>query len=294
MQTQEEKYNKRKVNSAYITTMISIMLVLFTLGFLGILVIYTKTLSNYIKENIGFEIIIKPGVKEAEILRLEKNLDIKNYVKSTEYITKKEAVKRLKKALGPDFVDFWGTKDNPLLPSIDIRFKAQWANNDSINIIKKEILQNPYVKEVYYQKSLVDVINKNLNKIGLVLLGLSLILLIISITLINNTIRLSVYSKRFTLRSMELVGATPRFIRAPFVLKGVLYGIYSALLALLLLTGVLILARNNIPEIRLIENDQLIGGLYLFIVFIGIAVSGISTRFAVDRYLGISKNKFYF
>ncbi len=294
MQTQEEKYNKRKVNSAYITTMISIMLVLFTLGFLGILVIYTKTLSNYIKENIGFEIIIKPGVKEAEILRLEKNLDIKNYVKSTEYITKKEAVKRLKNALGPDFVDFWGTKDNPLLPSIDIRFKAQWANNDSINIIKKEILQNPYVKEVYYQKSLVDVINKNLNKIGLVLLGLSLILLIISITLINNTIRLSVYSKRFTIRSMELVGATPRFIRAPFVLKGVLYGIYSALLALLLLTGVLILARNNIPEIRLIENDQLIGGLYLFIVFIGIAVSGISTRFAVDRYLGISKNKFYF
>lgn len=294
MQTQEEKYNKRKVNSAYITTMISIMLVLFTLGFLGILVIYTKTLSNYIKENIGFEIIIKPGVKEAEILRLEKNLDIKNYVKSTEYITKKEAVKRLKNALGPDFVDFWGTKDNPLLPSIDIRFKAQWANNDSINIIKKEILQNPYVKEVYYQKSLVDVINKNLNKIGLVLLGLSLILLIISITLINNTIRLSVYSKRFTIRSMELVGATPRFIRAPFVLKGVLYGIYSALLALLLLTGVLILARNNIPEIRLIENDQLIGGLYLFIVFIGMAVSGISTRFAVDRYLGISKNKFYF
>ncbi len=294
MQTQEEKYNKRKVNSAYITTMISIMLVLFTLGFLGILVIYTKTLSNYIKENIGFEIIIKPGVKEAEILRLEKNLDIKNYVKSTEYITKKEAVKRLKNALGPDFVDFWGTKDNPLLPSIDIRFKAQWANNDSINNIKKEILQNPYVKEVYYQKSLVDVINKNLNKIGLVLLGLSLILLIISITLINNTIRLSVYSKRFTIRSMELVGATPRFIRAPFVLKGVLYGIYSALLALLLLTGVLILARNNIPEIRLIENDQLIGGLYLFIVFIGIAVSGISTRFAVDRYLGISKNKFYF
>lgn len=294
MQTQEEKYNKRKVNSAYITTMISIMLVLFTLGFLGILVIYTKTLSNYIKENIGFEIIIKPGVKEAEILRLEKNLDIKNYVKSTEYITKKAAVKRLKKALGPDFVDFWGTKDNPLLPSIDLRFKAQWANNDSINIIKKEILQNPYVKEVYYQKSLVDVINKNLNKIGIVLLGLSFILLIISITLINNTIRLSVYSKRFTIRSMELVGATPRFIRSPFVLKGILYGIYSAVLALLLLTAVLILARNNIPEIRLIENDQLIGGLYIFIVFIGMAVSGISTRFAVDRYLGISKNKFYF
>lgn len=290
MQTQEEKYNKRRVNTAYMTSVISITLVLFTLGFLGLLVIHAHTLSDYIKENIGFEIIMKPGVKEAEIIHLQKSLDIKPYVKSTEYVTKKEAVKRLKDALGPDFVDFWGSKDNPLLPSIDVRFRARWANNDSINEIKQSVLQNPSVKEVYYQKSLVEVINKNLNKIGLILLGLSVLLLLISITLINNTIRLSVYSKRFIIKSMQLVGATEGFIRRPFVWKGILYGIVSAVISLFLLTGVMVLARENIPELALIESDSLIAGLYLFIIIIGMAVSGFSTWFAVDRYLGMNTN----
>lgn len=288
MQTKEEKYNKRRVSTAYMTSVISITLVLFILGFLGLLVINTNTLSNYIKENIGFEIIIKPGVKEAEVIRLQKKLDVKKYVKSTEYITKNEAVRRLKDALGSDFVDFWGTADNPLLPSIDVRFHAEWANNDSIFKIKQSVLLSPYVKEVYYQKSLVGVINKNLNKIGLVLLTLSILLLVISITLINNTIRLSIYSKRFIIKSMQLVGATEAFIRRPFVWKGILHGIVSAFFALLLLTVVLVVARENIPELALLESNNLIAGLYLFIVVIGMAVSGFSTRFAVDRYLGMN------
>ncbi|MBE0650912.1 MAG: cell division protein FtsX [Bacteroidales bacterium] len=290
MQTKEEKYNKRRVNTAYMTSAISITLVLFTLGFLGLLVIHAHTLSDYIKENIGFEIIMKPGVKEADIIHLQKNLDTKVYVKSTEYVTKKEAVKRLKDALGPDFVDFWGNNNNPLLPSIDVRFRAQWANNDSISEIKQDVLKNPFVKEVYYQKSLVEVINKNLNKIGFTLLGLSVLLLLISITLINNTIRLSIYSKRFIIKSMQLVGATEGFIRRPFVWKGVLYGVISAVISLLLLTGVMVVARENIPEIALIESDSLIAGLYLFIIIIGMAVSGFSTWFAVDRYLGMNTN----
>ncbi|MBN2637555.1 MAG: ABC transporter permease [Bacteroidales bacterium] len=293
MQTREEKYTRRKMQTAYITSVISITLVLFTLGFLGLLIIHAKTLSNYIKENIGFEIIIKPGVKEADVMQLQKILDTKNYVKSTEYITKKEAVERLKKALGSDFVDFWGDKDNPLLPSIDVRFHAQWANNDSITVIKEDVLKNPMVKEVYYQKSLVEVINKNLNKIGLILLGLSLLLLLISVTLINNTIRLSIYSKRFVIKSMQLVGATETFIRRPFILKGILHGIISAVLALLLLTGVLIVARENIPELILLESNQLVGGLYLFIVLLGMLVSGFSTRVAVNRYLNMNKNHIY-
>ncbi len=294
MQTKEEKYNKRRVNTAYMTSAISITLVLFTLGFLGLLVIHAHTLSDYIKENIGFEIIMKPGVKEADIIHLQKNLDTKAYVKSTEYVTRKEAVQRLKQALGPDFVDFWGNQDNPLLPSIDVRFRAAWANNDSINQIKEQVLKNPSVKEVYYQKSLVEVINKNLNKIGLILLGLSVLLLLISITLINNTIRLSIYSKRFIIKSMQLVGATESFIRRPFVWKGILYGVISAVMSLLLLTGVMALARENIPELALIESDSLIAGLYLFIILIGMAVSGFSTFFAVDRYLGMNTKNLVF
>lgn len=290
MQTKEEKYNKRRVNTAYMTSAISITLVLFTLGFLGLLVIHARTLSDYIKENIGFEVIMKPGVKEADIMHLQKTLDTKPYVKSTDYITKKDAMIRLKKALGSDFVNFWGSNDNPLLPSIEVRFRASWTNNDSITKIKNAVLQNPSVKEVYYQKSLVEVINKNLNKIGLILLGLSVLLLLISITLINNTIRLSIYSKRFIIKSMQLVGATASFIRRPFVWKGILYGILSAVISLFLLTGVMVLARENIPELALIENEGLIAGLYLFIIIIGMAVSGISTLFAVDRYLGMNIN----
>lgn len=281
------------MQTAYVTSVISITLVLFTLGFLGLLIIHAKTLSNYIKENIGFEIIIKPEAKEADVVHLQKTLDTKDYVKSTEYITKTEAVERLKKALGSDFVDFWGDRDNPLLPSIDVRFHAQWANNDSISKIKTGILKNPMVKEVYYQKSLVDVINKNLNKIGLILLGLSVLLLLISVTLINNTIRLSIYSKRFVIKSMQLVGATETFIRRPFILKGILHGILSAVLALLLLTGVLVVARENIPELILLESNRLIGELYLFIVLLGMLVSGFSTRVAVDRYLNMNKNHLY-
>ncbi len=290
MQTKEEKYNKRRVNTAYMTSAISITLVLFTLGFLGLLVIHAHTLSDYIKENIGFEIIMKPGVKEADIIHLQKSMDTKPYVKSTDYVTKREAVQRLKKALGPDFVNFWGSKNNPLLPSIEVRFRAQWANNDSISKIKQTILKNPSVKEVYYQKSLVEVINKNLNKIGIILLALSVLLLLISITLINNTIRLSIYSKRFIIKSMQLVGATEAFIRRPFIWKGILYGVVSAVISLLLLTGVMVVARENIPELVLIENNTLIAGLYLFIIVVGMVVSGFSTLLAVDRYLGKNIN----
>jgi len=294
MQVQEDKYYKRKVNSAYITSVISITLVLFTLGFLGLLVIHAGTLSNYIKENIGFEIIIKPGVKEAAIIRLQKQLDTKPYVKSTEYITKEEAIRRLKSALGNDFVDFLGNDENPLLPSIDVRFKAPWANNDSIQIIQKKILTNSYVKEIYYQKSLVQVINKNLRKISILLLSLSLLLLAIAIALINNTIRLSIYSKRFIIRSMQLVGATKGFIRRPFILKGILHGIYSAFLALLLLSVLIVVARQNIPELAMLETDRLIAILYGFVLLLGMILSGLSTRFAVNRFLGMNHDNLYF
>lgn len=294
MAAKEEQYYKKRVNTAYFTSLMSITLVLFTLGFLGLLVVHAKTLSNYIKENIGFEIIIKPGVKEAEVFRLLKQLDTRDYVKTTEYITKKEALDRLKKSLGDNFVNFFGKNDNPLLPSIDVRFNAAWANNDSISKIEKKLLQKPFIKEVYYQKSLVQEIDKNLNKISLVLLVLSAILLVIAIALMNNSIRLTIYSRRFVIKSMQLVGATRGFIRRPFVWKGMLQGFYSALIALVLLTAVLAIARENLPELTSIESTTLIGLVYLFVVLLGMAVTGFSTFFAVNRYLDMNKHKLYF
>ena len=294
MAAKEEQYYKKRVNTAYFTSLISITLVLFTLGFLGLLIVHAKILSNYIKENIGFEIIIKSGVKEAEVIRLQKHLDTRDYVKTTEYITKKEALNRLKKSLGNNFVDFFGKGNNPLLPSIDVRFNAAWANNDSISKIEKQMLAKPFVKEVYYQKSLVQEIDKNLSKITLVLLVLSAVLLMIAIALMNNSTRLTIYSKRFVINSMQLVGATRGFIRRPFVWNGMLQGVYSALIALALLTAGLAVARENLPELTVIESFKLIGVVYVFVILLGMAVTGFSTFFAVNRYLDINKHKLYF
>ena len=293
MAKNEDRHFQRRINSAYFTSIISITLVLFTLGFLGLIVIQAKNLSNYIKENIGFEIIMKPDVKEADILHLKKMLDTREYVKSAEYITTEEATRRLSTILGEDFIDFLGNENNPLLPSIDLRFNAPWANSDSLAVIETEVLQNKAVKEVYYQKSLVHLINKNLRKISFVLLGFSLMLLFIAMALVNNTIRLSVYSRRFNIRTMQLVGATEGFIRQPFVVKGITQGIISALIALALLSGIIVALQKQIPELALLVNLETLGWLYLFVLVLGMLMAGFSTLFSVRKYLRMNPDRLF-
>jgi cell division transport system permease protein len=260
---------------------------------LGLIVLQANSLSNYIKENIGFEIIIKPGVKEADILYMQKTLDLEPFVKTTEYITKEEASERLTSMLGEEFTGFLGEEENPLLPSIDIRFNADWANNDSLAVIEEAIMANENVKEVYYQKSLVHIINKNVRRISLILLGFSLLLLFIAMALINNTIRLSVYSKRFTIRSMKLIGATERFIRRPFVLKGVLQGVISAVITMLLISIIITALKRNIPELAVLIGPEMIIYLFAFILLLGIFFAGVSTYFAVNKYLRMRTERLY-
>lgn len=293
MSSKEDTYYKKRISGSYITSIISITLVLFTLGILGLIVLQANSLSNYIKENIGFEIIMKQGVKEADILYLQKTLDLEAFVKTTEYITKEEASERLTGMLGEEFTGFMGEEDSPLLPSIDIRFNADWANNDSLAVIEKTILANQIVKEVYYQKSLVHIINKNVRRISLILFGFSLLLLFIAMALINNTIRLSVYSKRFTIRSMKLIGATERFIRRPFVLKGILQGVISAVLTMLLISIIITALKNNIPELAVLIVPKLIILLFGIILLIGVLFAGFSTFFAVNKYLRMRTEKLY-
>ena len=206
---------------------------------------------------------------------------------------KKEAAKRLSDALGQDFTGFFKDKDNPLLPSIDVRFYAEWANNDSLLKIQDYILKNKGVKDIYYQKSLVHLINRNLRKISLVLLGFSILLLIIAVALINNTIRLSVYSRRFIIRSMQLVGATQGFIRKPFILRGLIQGVISALVALILLSAIIATLWKNLPELKLVSSPEMLIFLYLFVLILGMIVSGISTIFAVKKYLNMKVDKLY-
>jgi cell division transport system permease protein len=288
-----DSYYKRRINSSYITSVISITLVLFTLGFLGLFVLHTKSLSDYIRENIGFEIIMKDNVKEADIVYLQKQLDLNDGIKSTEYITKEEATRRLNNVLGEDFAGFIDSDYNPLLPSIDVRFNAQWANNDSINKMEELITGYESVKEVYYQKSVVHLINKNLRKISLILFGFTLLLLFIAIALINNTIRLSIYSKRFVIRTMQLVGATEKFIIKPFVLLGLIQGLISATIAITLLYIVLVTAQENIPELVLLTSKKMLIYLNVFILISALLITGISTMFAVEKYLRMKTDAMY-
>jgi cell division transport system permease protein len=292
MATQDEKYNKRRLKGSYFTTIVSISLVLFMLGLLGLIILHSKKLSDYVKENIGFSIIIKENVKEAGIIQLQKILDATPYVKSTHYITKEEAGKEFTKELGEDFTSFLGY--NPLLPTIEVRFRAEYANNDSLTIIKDKILANSNVKEVWYQESLVDLVNKNVRKIGFILLGFSGLLLIIAIALINNTIRLSVYSKRFIIRSMQLVGATRRFISNPFIIKGILQGIIGALIAIGLLIGIIYISQREMPELVNLQELDLFLSLFGIVILLGVLITWLSNYFAVRKYIKIKSDNLYY
>ena len=283
----------KSLTGSYIVSLMSIMVVLFLLGLFAILMMHAGRLSAHIMENIGFEIVMNDDTKEANILRLQKELDAMPAVKSTEYITKDEAISRLSEDLGEDFLQWLGDEENPLLPSIDVRFNAAYANNDSLSVIEAQLAQNQDIKEIYYQKSLIDLINKNVRRIAIVLLVLSAILLVIAVILIRNTIRLSVYSKRLLIRSMQLVGATRSFIRRPFVGRSVLQGLIAALIAVGLLAAMMYALNQNLPELSLIQNQTVIIGIYVSLVIFGILLSAVSTFFALNKYLNADIDKIY-
>ncbi len=291
MSQYEERYYRRRIATSQFTTIISITLVLFLLGLLGLIILHARMLSDYVRENIGFSIMIREGVRETGILQLKKTLDGKYYVKSSEYTPSQRAAEKLKSELGEDFIGFLGY--NPLLPSIDLRIKAPYANSDTLRVIEKWLLANPEVKEVYYQKSLVDAINGNIEKISLILLGFSGLLLFIAIMLINNTIRLAVYSRRFIIRSMQLVGATEGFIRRPLLLRSILHGVVSAFLALLMLMLLTYFALEEVPELANLQNPVMLIALVAFIFFLGALISWFSTWMAVRKYLRLRTDLLY-
>ena len=289
----ERSTNKRRMAGSYFMSLMSIALVLFLLGVFALLMMHAQKLSNHLKENIGFEVVMNSNVKEDNILKLQKELDAMPAVKSTTYITKEEAIRRLSEDLGEDFLQWLGNEDNPLLPSIDVRFKADYANNDSLNLIQAQLLKNKDIKEIYYHKSLVNLINQNMNRIGLGLMIASLVLLIIAITLIRNTIRLSIYSKRFLVRSMQLVGATPAYIRRPFIRSGITQGFFGALIAIAFLALLLYGLYQRLPELTLVQDYTIIICIFGGIIVLGILLGGLSTRSALRKYLNADVDKLY-
>lgn len=292
MSKRDERYQRRKLQSSRATALISITLVLIMVGLLGLIVLHAQKLSEYVRENIGFSIIMKENVREAGIVQLQKTLDASRFVKSTEYITPEQAAEELQEELGEDFIGFLGY--NPLLPSIELKLQADYTNIDSLEMIESELLANPDVKEIYYQKDLVHLINRNIRRIGLVILGFSALLLIIAIALINNTIRLSVYSKRFIIRTMQLVGATGSFIRRPFLWSSMLQGLFAAFIAIIFLGLLLYFSQQEVPELVNLQDLTLIGTLFGLVVVTGIVLTYLSTWFAVKKYLRAKIDRLYY
>ncbi|MEO8149837.1 MAG: permease-like cell division protein FtsX [Bacteroidia bacterium] len=278
--------SRKTLRSSYISSIISISLVLFLLGILGVLILQANAVAGFVKENFQVTLILKDDVEQNTIDSIQNILKKKEMVRECHIITKEEAAKKLQADLGEDFVSFLGY--NPLNSSIDVSFKAEYVNDSLFPRIEKTANDLHYVKEVYYQKSLVEKINSNLRTISFVILGFSALLLFVAIILINNTIRINLYAKRMLIRSMQLVGATRNFIRWPFLLNAMLHGLYSAIIGGLLVYGLVYLIRTNFGDLDLIvANDAkmwftLFGGL----VLTGVFISLISTYFAVNKWLG--------
>jgi cell division transport system permease protein len=284
--------SKGKLRSSYLTLIVSVSLVLFLLGVLGLVLINAQQLSDYLRESLSFSVMVNDDAKEPDIRMLQKDLDAKPYVKSTEYISKDEAALKLREDLGEDFLNFLGY--NPLSPTIDVYLLADYTHPDSILRIEKYILEYPVVKEVYYQESILHLIDENVKKITVFLLIISTFLFLIAFTIINNTIRLSVYSKRFIIRTMQLVGATRSFIRKPFILRSAFQGFIAALIAMVLLMSMLYFIEREFLVLIAFKSTRLLILLGVSLIFSGVLLNVVSTFFSVNRYLNISEDKLYY
>jgi cell division transport system permease protein len=291
MSKKENRTYSRRIRSSYITSIISISLVLLLLGLVGLLLINGSNIKRQVMESIGFNVILKENVKEADIYQLQKILDARDYILSTEYITKEEAALETEQMLGEDFISFLGY--NPLPPSIRVRLHQPWANPDSVMMIEQDLVKYNSIEEVYYKKSLLYAVYENIRQITMIILGFSVLLTLISVTLINNTIRLSVYSKRFIINTMQLIGATRRIIRRPFLLRGAASGFTGSLIALVILFGLIYLLQDEFEGVISFKDYDLLAILALGVIVVGVVINWISTFFAVNKYLNMKTDKLY-
>ena len=291
MSNVKNKSLNRRIISSSVSVVISLSLVLFVIGLLSLLLINAQRISNYLKENIGMTIMLNEGTNEIETAKFQKIIDGSYFVKSTNFVSKEEATISLERELGEDFVDFLGY--SPLLASIDVKLYAEYANNDSLLVFKNEIMENSCVNDVFYQENLIHKLNSNINRISFFLISFSILLFIIAFALINNTIRLSVYSKRFLIRTMRLVGANNSFIQKPFLIKSFYQGLYGSIFAVFMLIGSIHLVQNETASILNITDLKIIGFVFILVFISGILLSWLSTYFSVRRFIKLKESELY-
>ncbi len=283
---------KRRIFKSYLTSTISISMVLFLIGMLGVVLLNAERLAKYVRENIGFTLVLKDDVQQSDIDLLLSSLKTANFVKEAEYIDKATAAERLKSELGEDFTGFLGY--NPLLSSIDVKLRADYATPEQLVIIEKKLMDFPQIKEVSYQHDMVNIINENVQKIGFILIFFTVLLLVIFFALINNTIRISIYSQRFIINTMLLVGATDNFIRGPFVKQSIKYGLIGALAANVLLFVLMMSYASELTGIISLDDFTIFGFVFVFVALLGVFISWCSTYMAVNKFIRLKFDELYY
>lgn len=287
-----ERYQRRKLISSYFSVVLSIGLVLFLLGVLGLLVLNTKKLADHFKEQITISVFLKDNAKPVEIDQLQKSLALAEYTKSADYISKEDAAEQYSEDIGENFVEFLGY--NPLKNSIDVRLKAEFVSPEQITEIANDISSKTYVEEVSYDEPLIELLSDNVRKISIWILVASAIFTFVAVLLINSSIRLSIYSKRFIIKTMQMVGATKKFIRKPFIWTNIKLGMLGATLALLALGVLLYYVNENFPELSLFQDYVLLIVLFVSVFGLGVLISWVSTHFATQRFLNLRTDDLYY
>tara|TARA_Y200000002_G_scaffold73968_1_gene57957 strand:- start:466 stop:1344 length:879 start_codon:yes stop_codon:yes gene_type:complete len=291
LQKNQEKYQKKRVLNSYFSVVISITFVLFLLGVLGLFVLNYRSISSHFKEQIAMNVYLKNSAKEIEITQLQKKILLNPATKKVNYISKEEAAKLFVNDIGEDFISFLGY--NPLLDVIDIFFNANYVNNLTLSSTKFDIESFDFVDEVVYDEPLLELLEENIQKITFYLLFFTFLFVIIALLLINSSIRLSIYSKRFVIKTMQLVGAKKSFIRKPFIINNMLLGLISSLISLSALSYVIFEVDRQFPELKIFNQTNELVSIYSTVIMFGIIISGLSTFFATQRYLNLKTNANY-
>jgi len=287
----QDNYQKRRILNSYFSVVISISIVLFLLGILGLFLLNTKNLASHFKEQIVMTVFLKDSAKDIEISQMQKKIQLNSATRKVTYTSKEEAAELYARDIGEDFVEFLGY--NPLLNSLDIYFNSTYVNNLSLNETKTEIEISDFVDEVVFDQPLVTLLDKNIQRVSFLLLMISTLFIVIALLLINSSIRLSIYSKRIIIKTMQLVGATKSFIRKPFILNHIRLGILSSILALIALSFLLWKIDELFPELEMFQQQNELTIIFIGIMFLGIGITGLSTFFATQRYLKLKTNAVY-
>ena len=292
MANTDNKMMRRRLANAYLSSVISISLVLLLVGVASMILVNAKGVSDYFKENMQITVMMKQEVSEEEALKYKDVIDNESFIKTTEFVSKEQGRREMADMLGDDFLEVFET--SPIPVSIDVTLTADYVSADSLEMVRSEIARSPLVDEVVYQRSLVDALNANLSRISLILAVFISLLLFISFVLINNTVRLNVFAKRFTIHTMKLVGATKSFIRAPFLVQSAFQGVFSAVISIIVLVGMLFFVKNEFEQLFEVFRLELLLLVAGIVLLSGLVICVVSTYFVVGKLVSLKKDELYY